>query len=97
MCSIGCQIYNSGAQEKDGCFTGIEHAFAVSIKEGKKKQEKRKGEKEKNRKRKTQTVSEAKAKEVCMDICSFGTFCISVEKVAALQISIDIFSAKNIL
>lgn len=32
-----------------------------------------------------------------LDICSFGTFCLSVEKVAALQINIDIFSTKNTL
>ena len=32
-----------------------------------------------------------------LDICSFGTSCLSVEKVAALQINIDIFSTKNIL
>lgn len=52
-------------------------------------------EKKRIEKGKTQTVK-LKLKKV-LDICSFGTFCISFEKVAALQINIRIFSTKNIL
>lgn len=63
MCSIGCQIYNSGAQEKDGCFTGIEQAFAVSIKEEKKNRRKEKGKKKRIEKGKHKLFLKLKLKK----------------------------------
>ena len=56
----------------------------------------KRGKKKRIEKGKHKLFLKRKLKKV-LDICSFGTFCISIVKVAALQINIDIFSTKNIL